>query len=398
MIWEWLAVGGYSLIVLAWLGRWLVLCRHKPAIPVLRYNAPGLPGDEARFVSIIVPARNEAANIQTCLESLLALDYPRFEIIVVDDRSTDDTAAIVRRVARTDDRVRLVQVDELPPGWTGKTHALHCGMEQARGAWLLFVDADTTLHRRNLRVLLQYAQVEKADLVSIIPGQRCESFWEKIVQPVAGITLLIYYWLPKVNSAEHPAHAFANGQYILIRRRPYLELGGHEAVRGELLEDIALARKVKSMGGSIRVVMTPLLTVTRMYTSLREIVRGWSRIFYAAVPGRAWRLLVSIACICGLHLSGGFLTAGAAVALACGATSPVVWTLLGLGLAHQAGIILVMRHLYRFGHNPRWHILGYPLACGVMIAIMLRALHMSYTNRVTWRDTTYGPEMLRKAA
>jgi chlorobactene glucosyltransferase len=398
MIWAWLAVGAYSLIVLAWLGRWLLLCYRKPEIPMLRYDAPGVPGEDARFVSIIVPARNESANIRSCLTSLLALDYPRFEVIVVDDRSTDDTADIVRELARDDDRLRLLQVDELPSGWTGKTHALQCGVERAKGGWLLFVDADTTLHRRNLRVLLGYAMKENADLVSLIPGQRCESFWEKVVQPVAGITLMVYYWLPKVNSADHRSSAFANGQYILIKRRAYVELGGHEAVRGELLEDIALARKVKSMGGSIRVAMTPLLTVTRMYTSLREIVRGWSRIFYAAVPGRAWRLLMSLVCFGGLHLSGCVVTLAAAVALVCGFTTPLMWTVFGLGITHQAAIALVMRPLYRLSHSPRWHILGYSLACGVMMAIMCRAYYLSFTHKVTWRGTTYGPEMLRKAA
>src|SRR5262245_8951071 len=129
MTWAWLAVGAYSLIVLAWLGRWLLLCFRKPEIPMLRYDAPGVPGEDARFVSIIVPARNESANIRQCLSSLLAQDYPRFEVIIADDRSTDDTAAIVREFAQDDERLQLVQVEELPPGWTGKTHALHCGVE-----------------------------------------------------------------------------------------------------------------------------------------------------------------------------------------------------------------------------------------------------------------------------
>ena len=398
MIGVWLVVGAYSLLVLAWWGRWLHLCYREPAITRLGPDAPGLPGEDARFVSIIVPARNESENIRPCLASLLALDYPRLEVIVVDDRSTDDTADLIRHMARADDRLRLVQVEELPEGWTGKTHALHCGVGHAKGTWLLFVDADTTLHRQNLRVLLQYASEEKADLVSLIPGQRYDSFWEKIVQPVAGLLLLIYYWLPKVNSAAYPTHAFANGQYILIRRRAYLEQGGHQAVRAELLEDIALARRVKAAKGELRVVMTPELTITRMYTSLWEIVRGWSRIFYAAVPGRAWRLLVSVVFLSAFHISGYVIALAAGIALGCGATGPLTWTALGLGLGHVAGVSLVMSRLYRFGHTPLKYILGYPLACGVMVTVLCRAYYLSYTHRVTWRDTTYGPEMLRKAA
>jgi GT2 family glycosyltransferase len=399
MIGVWLALGAYGLLVLAWWGRWLLLCYRTPDIIQLGPDDPGLPGEEARLVSIIVPARNESANIQDCLTSLLALDYPRFEVIVVDDRSTDDTAAIVRRLAATDDRLRLVQVEKLPDGWTGKTHALHYGAEFAKGSWLLFVDADTTLHPRNLRVLLQYAFQEKADLVSLIPGQRCASFWEKIVQPVAGIMLLIYYWLPKVNSAAHPHYAFANGQYILVRRRPYAAVGGHASVKAELLEDIALARKIKAPGGGLRVVMTPELTITRMYTSFSEILRGWSRIFYAAVPGRASRLLVSMVCLSLLHLSGYLLTLVTGLALLSGGSSSwPLWIAFGLGVSHIMGISLVMGRLYRFGHHPQRHILGYPLACGVMLLVLCRAWYLSRTHRVTWRDTTYGPEMLRKAA
>src|SRR5262249_28727971 len=153
--------------------RHLVLSLVIPRLDILtrrspRFDAPGPP-----LVTAIIPARNEEETLADCLVSVCAQDYPNLEILVVDDRSTDGTAAIARRFAASDPRVSLLTVDELPPGWTGKTHALHRAAAEARGEWLWFLDADTRHEPESLSVVLRYAVDRKAHLASLLPEMRC---------------------------------------------------------------------------------------------------------------------------------------------------------------------------------------------------------------------------------
>ncbi len=174
-----------------------------------------------------------------CLDSVRAQTYPNYEILVVDDRSVDDTAAIARRYAEIDPRIRLISIDHLPHGWTGKTHALHMTAQHARGDWFWFLDADTRHHPDSLSIMFQYATSKNAVLASLIPRMRCETFWENVVQPLAGIVLMRSFPPFLVNWDRWPL-AFANGQYILVERAAYEAAGGHQAVRDRFVEDIHL--------------------------------------------------------------------------------------------------------------------------------------------------------------
>ncbi len=384
----------YAAVVLVWVARLVVVRLLRRRLVFLTLDSLRLEHDaDLPLVSVLVPARNEAGTIGDCLRSLLALDYPGLEIIVIDDRSTDHTANLVQAVAAQDSRVRLIQVKELPQGWTGKTHALHQGVSQATGDWLLFVDADTRQHPLNLRVVLGYAVREQADLVSLLPRLGSESFWERAVQPFAGIVLLILFRLPRVNSDAHPRDAFANGQYILIRRSVYEAVGGHEAVRTHFVEDIQLGRRVKSAGHRLRVALAPELSATRMYTTLREILRGWARIFYAAVDHRPWRLLGLMTAIAVFSISA-FVVTGVVVALALIGTDPVVWgTLAGLNLLHHGLSWVVLAQLYGFSGSSRAGLLYFLPACLVMEIVIARAVWLCFSHRVIWRDTSYGPSL-----
>ena len=171
-------------------------------------------------MSAIIPAKDEETNLEACVRSVAGLDYPNLEILIVNDRSTDRTEEIARRLAAGDERIRVLTIDDLPAGWTGKTHALDRAAESARGRWLLFVDADTLHAPESLSIMMEFARSQQAALVTLLPELRCETFWEQVVQPVAGITLMQSFPLHSVHDPRSRL-AFANGQYILIERSAY---------------------------------------------------------------------------------------------------------------------------------------------------------------------------------
>lgn len=227
---------------------------------------------------MVVPARDEARNIERCLRSLLASTYPRLEILVVDDCSTDGTRAIVERLATSDGRVRLVPGQPLPGGWFGKPWACWQGYRAARGGLLLFTDADTThgpaLHGHAVGHLL----AERAHLVTVLPRELALTFWERLVQPHFFVLLGIRYGsAERLNRNTDPRHAIANGQFILVTRESYEALGGHQAVKDQVVEDLALAQAYTAAGLAVRFAGAEQVMATRMYASLREIVDGWTK-------------------------------------------------------------------------------------------------------------------------
>lgn len=231
----------------------------------------------APAVSVIVPARNESDNIGTLLRSLLAAEYPAFEVVVVDDRSTDDTAAQVSALAARDPRVRLVEGAPLPDGWYGKPWACHQGALQARHDLLLFTDADTTHHPTLLARAVSAHRASAADLYTLTTRLLCESFWERLVMPQVWMILALRYPPHAVNRAKRPVQVVANGQFILMSRERYHAVGGHQAVHDQVVEDLALAQRVVQQGGTVRMEHGDALLATRMYRSLGQMIEGWSK-------------------------------------------------------------------------------------------------------------------------
>ena len=187
----------YAAIVACWLIRHVVIWFLFKKIARLTLRSNRYQGADFPLVSAIVPAKDEEDKLADCLRSVLAQSYPNMEIIVVDDRSADATAAIARRFAERDARVRVISIRNLPEGWTGKTHALHVAGGQARGEWFWFLDADTRHHADSLSIVMEHARVHNAKLASLVPEMRCETFWEKVVQPLAGIVLMRSYPLAR---------------------------------------------------------------------------------------------------------------------------------------------------------------------------------------------------------
>src|SRR6202789_1037471 len=242
------------------------------------------------MVSAIIPARNEEDSIARAVESVAA--QPEImEIIVVDDQSTDRTAAILADLATRIPKLKILHTRALPPGWVGKNYAVTLAADVAQGDWLLFTDADTCHMPGSTRRALADAVDNNAVLVSYSPEQELGSFWERALIPFVYCRLSAHFSFARVNRAD-TKDAAANGQYLMILRDIYEKVGGHAAIRGEILEDVALARRVKSAGYGIYFT-APVGTVrTRMYRSFGAMWQGWTKNLYplmGGTPGSVWR-------------------------------------------------------------------------------------------------------------
>lgn len=382
----------FAATVAIWPIRLLVLAFLIPRLDILTLRSPRSHPDRPGLpkVTAFIPAKDEQDALGDCLASVAAQDYPDLEIVVVDDRSTDRTPEIARTFAESDRRARVVTIADLPLGWTGKTHALHLAAEQARGEWFWFIDADTRHAPESLAVALEYARSHDAALMSLIPLMRCETFWENVVQPLAGIVLMQSYPPIFVNN-DRMKLAFANGQYILIRRDAYLAAGGHSAVRDKFVEDIYLARRVKGLGLPIRTAISSEISSTRMYTSLGSILRGWSRILYDALDRKVWRLAGKILEPLVFGQVGLIAPVAGLYLLARGTDARFAAWLLGLSTVQFVFTYLVMRKMYRLSAPTTRYVLWYPLAVIIMDWILLKSIAMCLTGRVQWRGTAYGP-------
>jgi hypothetical protein len=270
------AVVVFHLLVILLIGWRLARRAGRPSTaPVLDVD-DRCAGASTSTVSVLVPMRNEADNVGRCLAAVSALRGRVVDVIVVDDHSEDETFELASRFARQDDRVRIIRGRDIPEAWVAKNFALQQGSEQARGAWLLFIDADVVVHGDALVRAVPYAEARGIDLLSLSPRQECGGFWERAIQPLVFAMLASRYDMEAINDPATPVAA-ANGQFILIRRAVYDALGGHAAVKDQVLEDVALAALLKRSGRTLYFANTGTLVSTRMYAGLRALWAGWSK-------------------------------------------------------------------------------------------------------------------------
>jgi len=246
---------------------------HFPALPE-NTMAPA----HISKVSIILPVRNQASTASECVNSLVGLDYPAKEIIVVDGSSTDGTRDILKGFYG---KIKLVEEEPLPLSWVGKNWACHLGYKQATGDLLLFTDGDSVHSRDSLTKTVNFLQDTKADLVTLAPAAILRTFWEKLLQPPIFWLIMMFVGGKWVNDDNKPRWALGNGQYMLFRREAYDKVGGHYAVRDRISEDYSLGRLVKAQGLRLRMVTASDALGVRMYSSLPEIWRGWRKNFYS---------------------------------------------------------------------------------------------------------------------
>lgn len=349
------------------------------------------------LVSIIIPARNEQDNIRRCIEKVLAQDYPNFQVLVLDDRSTDATPAILAELSKDEPRLVVLFGEELPEGWAGKPHALHQAAKAATGQWLCFVDADTFLEPNAISAAMNAAAETGADLYSMMTLQIMETFWERVIQPVIFTAISTGFSARKVNDPKQRA-ALANGQFILIRSSVYDAVGGHEAIKNQIVEDKALAEQVKWNG--YRILMTDgyALAKTRMYTSLATIWEGWTKNIYLGLKDSRSSMLLGV--------FGAFVAIMLTFFMPLWPVLGLVWLIFGGGtdallvLAQSAlfwGIVFYLRA--RVAQNMEisgWYALTAPLGAAVFGAMMFTSTWKSLSGRgITWKGRTYDPKVVR---
>ncbi len=252
---------------------------------------PGLPDPKRKkwpFVSVLIPARNEEGRIRPCLESLLKQDYPAFEILVLDDRSTDGTFNLVKVLAQRNRRLKVLQGKELPRGWLGKPWACFQLSKKARGGWLLFLDADTWHHPQMLKRTAQMAEEKEAEVLTLFTRQVTETWMEALVIPVMAYTLLAFLparWSLRKNSFFN-RFAGVSGQFLFIQKRVYRAFGGHETVKNEIVEDLNFGKQVVLSGHRLVYGDGSDISFCRMYTRPRKSGRAFPRISFRRWPSR----------------------------------------------------------------------------------------------------------------
>jgi len=339
------------------------------------------------MVSAIIPARNEEGSIARTVESV-ADQSEIDEIIVVNDQSADGTAAILADLAAKISKLKILNVDALPAGWVGKNYAVSLGASVAKGEWLLFTDADTYHMLGSTRRALSDAVDRNAVLVSYSPEQELGSFWERALIPLIYTRLAANYPYSRVNNPNLP-DAAANGQFLLILREVYEKLGGHAAIADQVLEDVALARRVKGAGYGIYFT-APMGTIqTRMYHSFSSMWQGWTKNLYplmGGTPKRVFREIVDVF---------PFFSLGTIVFiwwLLVRAHRMPVWMFLTIAVA--AFVLDSLRHdfsLYR-NPNPLSVIQYYVPGAALYSAALLSSWWKNTRGRVLWKGRTYPPQ------
>jgi chlorobactene glucosyltransferase len=369
---------------------WLLHARSGMQIVVdpQKDHSEDLQSEQSPLISVIIPARNEQRNIYRCIQALLSQSYPNFEIIVVDDHSTDDTHQILAEMTRVSVRLRVIQGEELPPGWAGKPHALVQGAVAARGEWLCFMDADTFAQPGLLWSTYRQAVSSHADMFSILTDQELGSFWERTVLPLVFLGLTFGFPAGRVNDPSRP-DAIANGQFILIKRSVYEQVGGHTAVKDRIDEDKAIAVVVKRAGYRLLVGDGRKVATTRMYTSLAEMWEGWTKNIYLGLRDRP-----------GLLLFGVFIGLVVSFVLPVWLVGGVAWLAFSDKVA--AGVVVVeavvlwaylvwkrLQACRAFG-IPGGYAFSFPLGALLFSAMMVTSAYEVLSGRgVIWKDRRY---------
>jgi chlorobactene glucosyltransferase len=343
---------------------------------------------DAPLVSVVIPARNEARNIDRCLSSILTTTYPNLEVIVVDDASSDGTGDVARKIAATDPRARVVINAPLPDGWFGKQWACATGAKIARGQILQFTDADT-LHSADL-VTRSVNAIRRthADLFSVAGRQELGGFWERIIQPqIFTVLSMRYGGTESVNESPRVSDKIANGQCIFVSRAAYDAIGGHASVRTSVAEDLMLAQKFFATRKRVILMLGVDQLSTRMYESLREIIAGWRKNVFAggldSVPfGHIGRTLFPL-----VLLLPPLMELLPVLTLTFGLFAPVTPAIMLWAAICVAATLAWWLVVYvTVDENPMYTLI-YPLGAIVLLYIFVSAVIRG--RRVSWKGRTY---------
>ena len=390
-------------LAVAFLIRWTRIAQSLPWITSKsRYPLP----DPIPKVSVIVPARNEEHNIEPCLTSLLAQDYPDLEIIVVDDQSHDRTPDILARIKREHEvtgdssrtngtRLHILDGQPCPQDWAGKNHALHQGYKMARGDYLLFVDADTRAHPMLVRNAVGFALHSRTGLLTLFHSCEFQCFWDSVVN-----SLIFYLALfQKVEEYNNPDHKAANshGPFLLFTRDAYEEIGGHEAIKAEVVEDLVLAERIKEKKKRLTWAIAPDLLASLPYPSLSDLRKGWGKVLFRAIERNPKLLYADIVSplVLGLYLllPWALLIALAVKGIIHGG-DPVLFAVASLALCQVLLVTASHRLLEILFHLRPVYPYAYPLGVLVLGWIQWEAVIRFLTGkRVAWKGRHYREQM-----
>lgn len=392
MILPWFLVAVSWAVSLTWLALAVRSLRHARRATQLHPSAAQIPLARAEPIDAVVPAHNEEAHIRDTVEQIAHQNYPRLRLIVVDDQSTDRTAAILNDLTSSGQLPHPCQVvhgEARPDGWVGKTWAVHQGVKRSEADWLWFVDADMGLHPSALTSALELAHSQNADLVTLAPQAVCTTFWQSVM--ALTLTHLLGHLYPpcRVNDPADPL-AMAVGGFILIRRSAYEQAGGHEAVRSEIVDDINLARRVKQAGGRLVLAAAPKLAWTHMYGSFSDIWRGLRKNAYAGMDYLPHKLVVgSLAALVMVWTPSLALLAGG-LGLQTQALPALPTSLLlasgALGVLFQALSAAPFALFLKLGWG---YLATVPIGLTAYVAIAAASAWHYHRGRVLWKDRAF---------
>lgn len=371
--------------VVAWLAALIAanaavnfLVFKKPRALVSTGGDSGLP-----MISILVPARNEEDNIDACVTSLLALNYPNFEVVALDDGSEDSTYARLCRIRDRDYRLRVLVGSELPDGWCGKPHACWQLANAARGEYLLMTDADCVFAPDALLLALGALQEHRADMVSLYPNVICETFWERLILPTMAYIVFGFLPTPLVRGSRHHWFSPCNGAFIFMPRSTYFDVDGHRAVRNQIAEDIKFAQNLKRRGKSLWYGDGSRVYSVRMYRNLDEILAGFTKNLFPAFDRKLWLLVPILALLTIVFVLPPIWAVD-------GVLTGASWAFLPM-LTYAAVSSVRFGLSTRFGNDGPLYGFLTPLAWAMTVAIAIRSIVASYSKGLEWKGRRYPP-------
>jgi chlorobactene glucosyltransferase len=351
------------------------------------------PESSAPLVSVVIPVRNEAANIGRCLRSVCDQDYPNLHVVVVDDNSTDETPANLAEMAAGEPRLTVIQGMPLEAGWTGKNFALAQATPHLRGEWVLFLDADTWLERSAISAAVSHAEQRGLGLLSLIIGQQMIGFWERVVEPFVMLVIALCLPMRAIMDPARPRVAYAYGKFLLLRRAAYEKTGGHQALGAAVLEDSVIARAVKAAGFTMQLADGRALVHVRKYQNLSDIWEGWTKNSFLSLDRSVRKLLLLVAAVIIIVLGPPTLFLTMLVSLAgFGGLSPgnqIITAISGL----QVFFVLCLgwRTYQEFG-VPSRYALTVPLGALMFVVLVSYSACCMLTGRgVKWKGRSYHP-------
>lgn len=331
-------------------------------------------------VSVLVPARNEERNIEACVTSLLKQGYPDFEVIVLDDHSTDDTLSILTRLASADSRLLILEGHPLPEDWLGKHWACHQLAQAATGELILFVDADTRHTPDMLLDSVSALVAEGADLVTAFPREEVVTWGERLLVPVIGFGLFTFIPIRLVQKLRLAALSVTIGQFMLFRRAAYDAVGGYEAVRTEIVDDMVLGRRIISSGYEWRLLDGTRHVSCRMYRGFWEAVGGFGKSLFAVFDYRILPYFI------GWLLVGTVFIEPVVELLSYWMRTPLTSIPVEYAAASVVLSIALWMIAYRRFKFPAWLVFYYPLSLALFIAVVFRSFFQTTTGTATWKD------------